>query len=60
MLVINGMTARVVGRAGQATPDSGAVLGAYTGPILLTHEAHDGLATAERIQALRPDSRLSV
>ena len=36
---------------------------AYGGPILLTHGAHDRLvrqAMAERIQSVRPSSRLSM
>ena len=65
MLVINGMTARAVaeGFVQTATPDLEPVFQAYTGPVLLTHGAHDQLvrlAMSERIKTLKPDNRLSV
>ncbi len=65
MLVVNGMTARAVGEGFVKTgvPDLESVFGAYPGPILLTHGAHDRLvrlAMSERIRALHPDRPLSV
>jgi non-heme chloroperoxidase len=65
MLVVNGMTARAAneGFVKTSTTDLEPVFAAYEGPILLTHGAHDLLvrqAMAERIQSLKPGSRLSV
>ncbi|WP_245286547.1 alpha/beta hydrolase [Bradyrhizobium sp. ARR65] len=65
MLVINGMTARVVneGFVKTATSDLEPVFRDYAGPILLTHGVHDRLvrlAMSERIKALHQGSRLSV
>lgn len=65
MLVVNGMTARAAneGFVKTSTVDLEPVFAAYGGPILLTHGAHDRLvhrAMSERIQALKPGSRLSV
>ncbi|MET0406281.1 MAG: alpha/beta hydrolase [Cystobacter sp.] len=65
MLVINGMTARAVNEGFVQTQPANLepLFQAFTGPILLTHGAHDRLvrvAMSERIRELRPDSRLSV
>ncbi|WP_407181124.1 alpha/beta fold hydrolase [Bradyrhizobium sp. STM 3562] len=65
MLVINGMTARVVneGFVKTATSDLEPVFRDYAGPVLLTHGVHDRLvrlAMSERIKALHQGSRLSV
>lgn len=65
MLVINGMTAREVneGFIKTKTTDLEPVFQAYTGPILLTHGAHDRLvrtAMSERIKSIHANSRLSL
>jgi len=65
MLVINGMTARVVyeGFVQTKTTDLEPAFKAYAGPILLTHGVHDRLvrvAMSERIKAIHPNSRLSL
>jgi pimeloyl-ACP methyl ester carboxylesterase len=65
MLVINGMTTRVVneGFVVTQTSDLEPVFGQYAGPILLTHGKHDRLvrlSMSERIKALHQGSRLSI
>ncbi len=65
MLVVNGMAPRAAyeGFLKTSTTDLEPVFAAYGGPILLTHGAHDCLvrrAMAERLQSLKPRSRLSV
>ena len=65
MLVINGMTARVVyeGFVQTKTTDLEPAFKTYAGPILLTHGAHDRLvrvAMSERIKTIHPNSRLSL
>jgi pimeloyl-ACP methyl ester carboxylesterase len=65
MLVVNGMTARAAneGFLQSNTTDLEPAFQAYAGPILLTHGVHDRLvriAMSERIQAIHPNSRLSV
>lgn len=65
MLIINGMTARVVneGFVKTATSDLEPVFRGFNGPILLTHGIHDRLvriAMSERIKAIHADSRLSI
>ncbi|WP_315804933.1 alpha/beta hydrolase [Bradyrhizobium sp. SZCCHNS3002] len=65
MLVVNGMTpsAAYEGFLRTSTTDLEPAFANYSGPILLTHGAHDRLvrqAMSERIRSLKPDSRLSV
>lgn len=65
MLVVNGMTARVVneGFIKTETSDLEPVFQAYRGPILLTHGVHDRLvriAMSERIKSIHANSQLSV
>lgn len=65
MLVVNGMTARVVneGFVKTETSDLESVFKDFNGPILLTHGVHDRLvriAMSERIKAIHADSRLSL
>jgi non-heme chloroperoxidase len=65
MLVVNGMTARVVneGFIKTETSDLEPVFKAYAGPILLTHGVHDRLvrvAMSERIKSVHANSRLSL
>ncbi|KXF77307.1 alpha/beta hydrolase [Paramesorhizobium deserti] len=65
MLVVNGMTARVVneGFVATKTTDLEPAFKTYDGPILLTHGVHDRLvrvAMSERIKAIHPNSRLSL
>lgn len=65
MLVINGMTPRVVneGFVATKTTDLEPAFKAYGGPILLTHGVHDRLvrvAMSERIKAIHANSRLSL
>ena len=65
MLVVNGMTARAVneGFIKTATTDLEPVFKAYSGPILLTHGAHDRLvrvAMSERIRSIHAHSQLSL
>jgi non-heme chloroperoxidase len=65
MLVVNGMTARVVneGFVKTSTSDLEGVFQKYNGPVLLSHGKHDRLvrlAMSERIHALRPGNSLSV
>jgi len=59
------MTARVVneGFVATKTTDLEPFFKAYDGPILLTHGVHDRLvrvAMSERIEAIHPNSRLSL
>ncbi|MGJ5181453.1 alpha/beta fold hydrolase [Bradyrhizobium oligotrophicum] len=65
MLVVNGMTpsAAYEGFLRTSTTDLEPAFANYSGPILLTHGAHDRLvrqAMSERIRSLKPESRLSV
>ncbi|MBO1078074.1 alpha/beta fold hydrolase [Roseomonas haemaphysalidis] len=65
MLVVNGMTARAVneGFTSAAVTDFEPTFQAYSGPVLVTHGAHDALvrlAMSERVAAQRPGRRLSV
>ena len=65
MLVVNGMTPRAAyeGFLKTSTTDLEPAFATYGGPVLLTHGARDRLvrqAMAERIQSLKPGSRLSV
>ncbi|MFC7557313.1 alpha/beta fold hydrolase [Pseudoroseomonas wenyumeiae] len=65
MLVVNGMTARAVneGFTSASVTDLEPAFQAFSGPMLLTHGAHDALVRivmSERIAAQRPGRRLSV
>jgi non-heme chloroperoxidase len=65
MLVVNGMTARAVneGFTSASVTDLEPAFQAFSGPVLLTHGAHDALvriAMSERIAGQRPGRRLSV
>ncbi|HXH46745.1 MAG TPA: alpha/beta hydrolase [Bradyrhizobium sp.] len=65
MLVVNGMTPRAVNEGFVKTQltDLVPVFGAYRGPILLTHGAHDRLvrlAMSEIVKAVKADAQLSI